>query len=236
MTDHANAVLNRLIAELNTEIAAAELTVDRLRAARLQLSAASWSPDSEACVATSPATELAPIWPAVTVNLSRLAPEPIEEQPPGAVSRRRKYTLEQVAEIWNGHTDSSPARLRHERIAAELDITPKAASVACTRARAQGLIPPAATAASRSEAAANFDPDAVDWPAVADVYLSAVMAGRAPIQAIMDRFEIEREIAKTWPTVCRRMGLLPPFDRPQIEHEPAPQQVIRHTVARPSAL
>jgi len=69
----------------------------------------------------------------------------------------------------------------------------------------------------------NFRPHATSVPelsVIAGVYLESVRSGRRPIQALMERFNVDRDSAKSWPTLCRAAGLLPPRDQPQITTVP----------------
>ena len=74
----------------------------------------------------------------------------------------------------------------------------------------------------RAEASAvdtNFRPHATSVPelsVIAGVYLDSLRSGRRPIQALMERFNVDRESAKGWPALCRTAGLLPARDQPQI--------------------
>jgi len=61
----------------------------------------------------------------------------------------------------------------------------------------------------------------------AGVYLAAVQDGRKPIQALMDRYDVDRSTAKNWPAQLRQAGLLPPADQPQVPVE-APVSAIHH--------
>lgn len=67
----------------------------------------------------------------------------------------------------------------------------------------------------------------VDYPEVAKFYLSAVAAGRKPIDALCEHFGVERSVAKNWPTKLRQLGLLPPRDQPVVDAT-APMQYVRH--------
>jgi len=65
----------------------------------------------------------------------------------------------------------------------------------------------------------NLRPQAMSVPdlsVVAGIYLDSLRSGRRPIQALMERFNVDRESAKGWPTLCRTAGLLPARDQPQI--------------------
>jgi hypothetical protein len=65
----------------------------------------------------------------------------------------------------------------------------------------------------------NFRPHATSVPelsVIAGIYLDSLRSGRRPIQALMERFNVDRDSAKGWPTMCRTAGLLPPRDQPQI--------------------
>ncbi|MEO6124349.1 MAG: hypothetical protein ABIR32_11620 [Ilumatobacteraceae bacterium] len=69
----------------------------------------------------------------------------------------------------------------------------------------------------------NFRPPAKSIPdlsAIADLYVTALQSGRRPIQAIMEKYNVDRESAKSWPQLCRDAGLLPPRDQPQFVTDP----------------
>lgn len=192
----------------------------------------------------------------VTVNsqnaqfaLADAEPPPATPAPPpppapaqkraGRPGRPRKYELADVADAWNSRPEGSAAA-GYANVAKVLSITPKAAAIAVSKARKAGLISGTSPAQHQSppsdDPLDNFDPDDVDWPAVAACYKAATLAGLRPITAIMDQFNVTRPVAKAWPEVCRRLGLLPPADQPQIDAGPAPHQPIRITNPRPVAL
>ena len=65
----------------------------------------------------------------------------------------------------------------------------------------------------------NLRPQATSVPElslIAGIYLDSLRNGRRPIQALMERFNVDRESAKGWPALCRTAGLLPARDQPQI--------------------
>ena len=65
----------------------------------------------------------------------------------------------------------------------------------------------------------NIRPPATSVPelaTIAKIYLDSLRNGRRPIEALMERFNVDRESAKGWPTLCRDAGLLPARDQPQI--------------------
>lgn len=69
----------------------------------------------------------------------------------------------------------------------------------------------------------NFRPAATSVPdlaVIASVYLESLRSGRRPIEALMERFNVDRVSAKGWPTLCREAGLLPARDQPQIVAAP----------------
>jgi hypothetical protein len=69
----------------------------------------------------------------------------------------------------------------------------------------------------------NFRPRATSVPelsVIAGIYLDSLRNGRRPIEALMERFNVDRESAKGWPTLCRVAGLLPARDQPQIVSAP----------------
>ncbi len=69
----------------------------------------------------------------------------------------------------------------------------------------------------------NFRPQATSVPElslIANIYLDSLRSGRRPIEALMERFNVDRESAKGWPTLCREAGLLPARNEPQIVAEP----------------
>jgi hypothetical protein len=82
--------------------------------------------------------------------------------------------------------------------------------------------------ASRGEAPevavdTNFRPHATSVPdltLVAGIYLDSLRSGRRPIEALMERFNVDRASAKGWPALCRDAGLLPDRNQPQIVAEP----------------
>jgi hypothetical protein len=59
-----------------------------------------------------------------------------------------------------------------------------------------------------------------DLSVVAGIYLDSLRNGRRPIQALMERFNVDRESAKAWPALCRTAGLLPARDQPQLRTMP----------------
>jgi hypothetical protein len=68
----------------------------------------------------------------------------------------------------------------------------------------------------------NFRPAATSVPdlkVIAAVYLDSLRVGRRPIEALMEKFNVDRDSAKGWPTLCREAGLLPARDQPQIAAE-----------------
>jgi len=54
---------------------------------------------------------------------------------------------------------------------------------------------------------------------IAGIYLDSLRIGRRPIEALMEKFNVDRASAKGWPTLCREAGLLPARDQPQIVAE-----------------
>lgn len=69
----------------------------------------------------------------------------------------------------------------------------------------------------------NFRPAAKSIPdleVIAELYLTALRSGRRPIQAIMEKYNVDRESAKAWPALCRDAGFLPPRDQPQFVADP----------------
>lgn len=71
--------------------------------------------------------------------------------------------------------------------------------------------------------------DAEDWSEVARVYLDAMANGQRPIAALARYFDLERSQVLHWPNECRRRGLLPPADEPQV---PADLSGVRAAVPR----
>ena len=68
----------------------------------------------------------------------------------------------------------------------------------------------------------NFRPHATSVPElslIAGIYLDSLRIGRRPIEALMEKFNVDRASAKGWPTLCREAGLLPARDQPQIVAE-----------------
>jgi len=68
----------------------------------------------------------------------------------------------------------------------------------------------------------NFRPQATSVPdlnLIAGIYLDSLRIGRRPIEALMEKFNVDRASAKGWPTLCREAGLLPARDQPQIAAE-----------------
>jgi hypothetical protein len=68
----------------------------------------------------------------------------------------------------------------------------------------------------------NFRPQATSVPdlkLIAGIYLDSLRIGRRPIEALMEKFNVDRASAKGWPTLCREAGLLPARDQPQIVAE-----------------
>ena len=59
-----------------------------------------------------------------------------------------------------------------------------------------------------------------DLAAIAAVYIAATRSGRRPIEALMEKFNVDRASAKPWPELCREAGLLPPRDQPQVAADP----------------
>lgn len=248
-------IIERLVSQLDDEIAAGYEAVSLLERARDQLIEFTNLPDrlvdtladelgipgagAGLSVSHGPAT--------VTVNhdaIEAALAHPSDtaryeiHHPP---RKGAKYTLEQVAEIFARHGTAKPGA-RNQAIADQLEISIKGAEQAVIRARKKGLIPPtgAPAAVAAVEPAepepGNYDPDEVDWPAVAACYKRAIVDGRRPITAIAIDFDVPHHVAQDWPKVCRRMGLLPPADQPQVETDPAPHQMIRHTPGRPVAM
>ena len=69
----------------------------------------------------------------------------------------------------------------------------------------------------------NFRPHATSVPelsVIAGIYLDSLRNGRRPIEALMERFNVDRDSAKGWPALCREAGLLPARDQPQIAAAP----------------
>jgi hypothetical protein len=59
-----------------------------------------------------------------------------------------------------------------------------------------------------------------DLAVIAALYATATRAGQRPIEALMQKFNVDRESAKAWPQLCREAGLLPPRDQPQVDADP----------------
>jgi hypothetical protein len=55
-----------------------------------------------------------------------------------------------------------------------------------------------------------------DLSLIAGIYIDSIRNGRRPIQVLMERFNVDRESANGWPTLCRAAGLLPARDQPQV--------------------
>lgn len=75
----------------------------------------------------------------------------------------------------------------------------------------------------QSDVDTNFRPPATSVPdlaRVAELYITALRTGQRPIQAIMEKYNVDRESAKAWPQLCREAGLLPPRDQPQFAADP----------------
>jgi hypothetical protein len=86
---------------------------------------------------------------------------------------------------------------------------------------AQTKAPVSAAPAARVDT--NFRPQATvvpDLAVIAGIYLDAVRSGRRPIEALMERFNVDRDSAKGWPALCRDARLLPARDQPQIAAAP----------------
>ncbi len=233
-------IIERLVSQLDDEIATGYEAVSLLERARDQLIEFTNLParlvdtlaDELGIVSDDARAGLSVSRGPVTVTVNHPAIEAAIERgrdtappppAPAAPSTRQKYPLSQVAEIWHSFPTAKPGA-RYKAIAMDLGITIKAAQQAVLRARLQGLI--AAVADPRSLLAppvevaapsADFDPDAIDWEAVAACYKLAVTQNRRPIDTIAIEFDVPRHVAKDWPTVCRRLGLLPPADQPQVE-------------------
>lgn len=253
-------IIDRLVTQLDDEIATGYEAVSLLERARDQLIEFTNLPDrlvdTLADELGMPGTDRAGLSVShgpvtVTVNHDAIAAAmvpaevTVHTQASGAPSTdRQKYTLEQVAEIWHrGFHHNARAGERYKMIANRLGISVKGAEQAVIRARKKGLVPPVGAPVSAAAAAGpaepepgNYDPDEVDWEAVAACYKQAILDDRRPIDTISINFDVPRHVAKDWPTVCRRMGLLPPADQPQVETEPAPHQPVRHTPGRPVAM
>lgn len=74
-----------------------------------------------------------------------------------------------------------------------------------------------------SDVDTNFRPPAKSVPdlaVIAELYVTALRTGRRPIQAIMEKYNVDRESAKSWPQLCRDAGFLPPRDQPQFVTDP----------------
>lgn len=68
----------------------------------------------------------------------------------------------------------------------------------------------------------NFRPQATSVPdlkVIAGIYLDSIRSGRRPIEALMEKFNVDRDSAKGWPALCRDAGLLPARDQPQVVAE-----------------
>lgn len=239
-------IIDRLVSQLDDEIATATAAIYLLEEARTELLRFTNLPDR--LVDTL----------ADDIGLDRDIQEHVEAMEPSSLAQRvaieatlqnkrdrvgpgrpSKYTLEQVADIWNSMPEPASSAMRTARIADQLGITQNAAQIASSRARKQGLIASSARGTPAVEApapSADFDPDEVDWSAVAACYKQAILDNRRPIDTIAIEFDVARHVAKDWPTVCRRLGLLPPVGQPQVETDPAPHQMIRHTPGRPVAM
>jgi hypothetical protein len=59
-----------------------------------------------------------------------------------------------------------------------------------------------------------------DLTVIAGIYLDSLRNGRRPIEALMERFNVDRASAKGWPALCREAGLLPARDQPQLVAAP----------------
>ncbi|MCU1396373.1 MAG: hypothetical protein JWM34_4801 [Ilumatobacteraceae bacterium] len=70
-----------------------------------------------------------------------------------------------------------------------------------------------------------------DLSVIAALYLDSLRLGKRPIQALMERFNVDRESAKSWPAMCRDAGLLPARDQPQIVAAPTDDQSHRLRVS-----
>lgn len=68
----------------------------------------------------------------------------------------------------------------------------------------------------------------IDYTVAARVYIDAVTAGRKPIDALCQHFDVERSAAKNYPERCCKLGLLPPRGEPVVEHDPPPTRFVVH--------
>ncbi|MCU1390245.1 MAG: hypothetical protein JWL72_3583 [Ilumatobacteraceae bacterium] len=66
-----------------------------------------------------------------------------------------------------------------------------------------------------------------DLNVIAGLYLESLRVGKRPIQALMERFNVDRESAKSWPALCREAGLLPARDQPQLATAPDDETTLR---------
>lgn len=66
-----------------------------------------------------------------------------------------------------------------------------------------------------------------DLAVIAALYLDSLRVGKRPIQALMERFNVDRESAKAWPDLCREAGLLPARDQPQLATAPDDETSLR---------
>lgn len=58
-----------------------------------------------------------------------------------------------------------------------------------------------------------------DAARLAECYLQEIRAGRRPVMAVMDEFNVPRRVALTWITRARAEGALPPAHEPQLPEE-----------------
>lgn len=63
---------------------------------------------------------------------------------------------------------------------------------------------------------------------VADTFREACEVNRRPIQTIVDRYDVDREVATEWVALCRADGLLPPKGEPVVPAEAPLHFVSRH--------
>lgn len=245
-------IIERLVSQLDDEIATASAAIYLLEEARTELLKFTNLPDrlvdtladDLGIIAIGRPSGWTDLPPEVVPSAVVIHPEPATSARQLTPNTRQKYPLSDVADIWHSFNYNAKAGVRHKAISEQLGISIKGAEQAVIRARKKGLIPPTGAPVPAAEAAVepaepepgNYDPDEVDWEDVAACYKQAIIDGRRPIAAISDMFDVAHHVANDWPKVCRRMGLLPPADQPQVQTEPAPHQTVRHTPGRPVAM
>lgn len=160
------------------------------------------------------------------------APAALPAKPPAPPAHRAKRGvpgLDDVAQVVN--TANANGVLPMPALIGHYNLPASTVKNWLKRARDAGLIAPSPRSNRRVVEDLDPSPPKPDplaiLPEIAETFITACTVGRKPIQAIVDRYDIGRDLATEWVAQCRTAGLIRPKGEPVV-HADAPLQFVRH--------